>query len=314
MREAGAHPAGPGSRRRLPSEPLAAHATEHALARADSATSLRRVPESEHQESRDAAPATRAHRQWTPLARALAVAGDRWTLLIVLALGDGPLRLRALTARLPGISAGVLDSHVRRMRDSGLITRRRFREVPPRVELELTRAGAELAGIAGALTRWGMRNAWSAPMEGERVDVSAVLRMLPVLLALERRLPEGTLEAVVSGGQGAGAGAEVYSRRARRHVFDVRGGVVIARLPSREKSAGEAKDADPKAASPGVVVGRKAASVQASGPTGRAEGTEAAWVAALGPARDRAGLTLSGEQRIATALLDALPGPERPPG
>jgi DNA-binding HxlR family transcriptional regulator len=261
------------------------------------------MPGSEPQES-GTAPVARVHRQWTPLARALAAVGDRWTLLIVLELGDSRLRLQALMERLPGVSAGVLDNHVRRMRESGLITRRRFREVPPRVELELTRSGAELAGIAGALARWGMRNAWSAPVEGERVDVSAVLRMLPVLLAEERELPEGTLEAVVRRGQGAGSGSgsgsgsgpgsgsgsgsEAYSRQAGRHVFDVRGGVVIARSLSGEESAGE--------------------------PTARAEGTEAAWIAALGPARDRAGLSLSGDRKIATALLEALPVPERPPG
>jgi DNA-binding HxlR family transcriptional regulator len=263
----------------------------HPLARADDAISLRRMPGSEPRES-GTAPAARVHRQWTPLARALAAVGDRWTLLIVLELGDGPLRLQALMERLPGVSAGVLDNHVRRMRESRLITRRRFREVPPRVELELTRSGAELAGIAGALARWGMRNAWSAPVEGERVDVSAVLRMLPVLLAEERDLPEGTLEAVVRRGQGSGSGSgsgsEAYSGQAGRHVFDVRGGVVIARSLSGEESAGE--------------------------PTARAEGTEAAWVAALGPARDRAELSLSGDRKIATALLEALPVPERPPG
>jgi DNA-binding HxlR family transcriptional regulator len=242
------------------------------------------------------------HRQWTPLARALAVAGDRWTLLIVLALGEGPLRLRALMERLPGASAGVLDGHVRRMHESGLITRRRFREVPPRVELELTRSGADLAGIAEALARWGMRNAWGAPVEGERVDASAVLRMLPALLAEERELPEGTLEAVVSDDHAAGSDAA--PRRLRRHVFDVRRGVVSMRRPLGRALSGRDAEADPEAASPHPE----------TGPTARAEGDEAAWIAALGPARDRAGLSLSGHRQIATALLDALPGPERPPG
>jgi DNA-binding HxlR family transcriptional regulator len=276
------------------------------------------VTGSRREENDGTAPAARVHRQWTPLARALAAVGDRWTLLIVLELGDGPLRLQALMDRLPGASAGVLDNHVRRMREARLITRRRFREVPPRVELELTRAGAELAGIAGALARWGMRNAWSAPLEGERVDVSAILRMLPALLAEERELPDGTLEAVVWRGQrpgsGSGSGSEVYSRQAGRHVFDVRGDVVIAGPPSREESAGAAEGADREGASPGAAVGHTTAPVRAAGLTARAEGDAAAWVAALGPARDRAGLALSGDQRIAAALLDALPGPARPPG
>jgi len=232
------------------------------------------VPDSERHTDRETTTGTRPHGQWTPLARALAVAGDRWTLLIALELAGGPLRLRALMQQLPGSSAGVLDNHVRRMQENGLLTRSRFREMPPRVELALTRSGAELAVIAGALARWGMRNTWSEPGDGERVEVSAVLRLLPVLLAEEGALPPGTFEAVVAA---AAPGAE----DARRHVFAVRGGSLLTHPEAGAKR-----------------------------PTARATGSEAAWVAALGPARDRTGLHLSGSRRFATALLDALPRPQ----
>src|ERR1700720_2002123 len=103
-------------------------------------------------------PNARVHRAWTPLARALTAAGDRWTLMIVLALEHGPTRLTELHRRLPGVSTSVLESHLRRMVAAKLITRTRRAKSPPRVELELTDAGHELVAIAGTLACWGMRN------------------------------------------------------------------------------------------------------------------------------------------------------------
>jgi DNA-binding HxlR family transcriptional regulator len=137
------------------------------------------------------------HGQWTPLARALAATGDRWKLLIVLALMPGPVRLVRLQERLPGVSAGVLDHHVREMTALGLISRRRFREVPPRVEIELTDSGRELLPIAGALARWGMRWMWCDPCDGERVDVGALLLLLPVLLEAQTDVPDGFIETIL---------------------------------------------------------------------------------------------------------------------
>lgn len=100
----------------------------------------------------------RHHSQWTPLVRALSATGDRWTLLIVLALAGDPQRPVQLRRQLPGISAGVLDRHLQQMVTLGLLLRRRFKEMPPRVELALTEAGRELLPIANALTGWGVKH------------------------------------------------------------------------------------------------------------------------------------------------------------
>ncbi|HEY4917927.1 MAG TPA: helix-turn-helix domain-containing protein [Solirubrobacteraceae bacterium] len=100
----------------------------------------------------------RADRTWTPLARALEATGDHWTLAIALALAPGRTRLTHLRERLPGISTGVLARGLTHMVGLGLVTRTRFKEKPPRVELELTDAGRELVPIAEALARWGMRH------------------------------------------------------------------------------------------------------------------------------------------------------------
>jgi DNA-binding HxlR family transcriptional regulator len=139
----------------------------------------------------------RAHRQWTPLARALTATGDRWTLLIVLALSHETLRLSVLRKRLPGVSSGVLDHHLSQMVALGLLSRERFREMPPRVELALTERGSELLPIAGALARWGMRNEWPVPDDCENVRADAILRQLPALLAEHDDLPKCMIEAVV---------------------------------------------------------------------------------------------------------------------
>ncbi len=211
-----------------------------------------------------------SHRQWTPLAHALAAVGDRWTLLIVLALARGKTRLAELKERLPGISSAVLDSHVQRLADLGLITRERFREMPPRVELSLTDAGDELVAFAEALARWGMSHTWSAPAPGERVDVAVLLDMLPALLDEAEGLPDGTVSLVLR--RSGSSRTEVMTMRAGR-----------ARLLS-EPEAGEARR-----------------------PDARISGDEAAWVAALGPGRDCDALSCTGDRAMADRVLRALP-------
>jgi DNA-binding HxlR family transcriptional regulator len=103
-------------------------------------------------------PQPRHHSQPVALARALSATGDRWTLLIALALAQDPQRPVQLERRLPGISSGVLDRHLQQMVTLGLLLRNRFKEMPPRVELALTEAGRELLPIARALARWGVKH------------------------------------------------------------------------------------------------------------------------------------------------------------
>jgi len=135
--------------------------------------------------------------QWTPLARALNAMGDHWTLPIALQLAGGRKRPVQLQRQLTGISSSVLDRRLQDMVALGLARTERFREMPPRVEVALTEAGRELLPSAGALARWGMRHAWSAPRAGELIDVDALLGLLPLLLEQAARLPDGTFELTV---------------------------------------------------------------------------------------------------------------------
>src|SRR4051812_68920 len=134
--------------------------------------------------------------QWAPDARALDLVGDKWTLLIARDLAGGPRRFVELQRVLPGISTEQLRSRLNRMVADGLLTRQRYREVPPRVDYELTERARDLLPVVGALARWGHRWAWSPPRQGERVDVGAILRGAtgrPVDASVH-----GTLEVVVT--------------------------------------------------------------------------------------------------------------------
>jgi DNA-binding HxlR family transcriptional regulator len=127
--------------------------------------------------------------QWAPDARALDLVGDKWTLLIVRDLAAGPRRFVELQRVLPGISTEQLRSRLNRMVADGLLTRQRYREVPPRVDYELTARARDLMPVLGALAVWGYEWAWSRPRDGEAIDIGAILRLAPGL----------TLPASISG-------------------------------------------------------------------------------------------------------------------
>jgi DNA-binding HxlR family transcriptional regulator len=223
----------------------------------------------------------RATRTWTPLVRALEATGDHWTLAIALALAPGRTRLAHLRERLPGVSTGVLERGLQQMVDLGLISRSRFKEKPPRVELELTDAGLELVPIAEALAHWGMRHLWSQPNEGERVDVPALLQLLPSLIGGGADLPDGSLEAVLTD-------ADTHARF-RYRVSD---GQLSMIEGSREPTP----------------VADAARPLTADRPAARIHGTTQAWSAALGPTGEEGTLDISGDEPLAQRVLDALPG------
>lgn len=144
-------------------------------------------------------PKRHPYNQWAPDARALDLVGDKWTLLIVRDLVGGPRRFVELQRTLPGISTEQLRSRLNRMVADGLLTRQRYREVPPRVDYELTERARDLLPVIGALARWGYQWTWSAPRPDELVDIGAILRSVPGIT-----VPRGfrsAIEAVVTRGE-----------------------------------------------------------------------------------------------------------------
>jgi DNA-binding HxlR family transcriptional regulator len=96
------------------------------------------------------------------LAEALARVGDRWTLLVVEALLDGPRRFGDLQDDVPGIAPNILTQRLRHLEREALVVSRAYSERPPRFVYELTSAGAELAGALRLLADWGARQSESA--------------------------------------------------------------------------------------------------------------------------------------------------------
>lgn len=84
--------------------------------------------------------------------------GDKWSVLVLLSLNDGPMRFTALRARIGGVTPKVLTQTLRAMELDGLITREVFAEVPPRVEYELTDLGRSLHGPIAVVAGWAEQN------------------------------------------------------------------------------------------------------------------------------------------------------------
>jgi len=202
--------------------------------------------------------------QWSPDARALDLVGDKWTLLIIRDLAAGPRRFVELQRVLPGISTEQLRSRLNRMVADGLLTRQRYREVPPRVDYELTERSRELMPVVGALARWGYDWVWSSPRPGEDVNIGAVFRLAPGLIEPPRGV-EGTIELIVE--------AEGDEPERRYQLTTANGRLEIT----------EGESENPAGA---TVTARKSD-----------------WVRALGPEGTSDGLTIRGNRGLADGIL-----------
>jgi DNA-binding HxlR family transcriptional regulator len=94
----------------------------------------------------------------SPLRAALDAVGDRWTLLVVAALLDGPKRFGDLQAEIGGIASNILSSRLRSLVESGLLSAEPYSERPPRFAYELTDAGRSLGEPLRLLAGWGARH------------------------------------------------------------------------------------------------------------------------------------------------------------
>jgi len=99
----------------------------------------------------------------SPLGAALERVGDRWSLLVVEALLDGPRRYNDLLETLEGIAPNILADRLRRLERERLVVARPYSERPPRMDYGLTTDGRDLAGALRLLADWGARRAATAP-------------------------------------------------------------------------------------------------------------------------------------------------------
>jgi DNA-binding HxlR family transcriptional regulator len=180
---------------------------------------------------------------------------------------SGPRRFVELQRTLPGISTEQLRSRLNRMVADGLLTRQRYREVPPRVDYELTERARDLIPVLGALARWGYEWSWTEPRRSEAIDIGAIFRLAPGLLALPRSL-RGRVELTV--------GQRSKDGEMRQYTLAVKRGTVT--LEERAEPEADA----------------------------HIEGTERAWIDALVPDGTTKGLEIRGDASLANAVLDGL--------
>ena len=100
---------------------------------------------------------TRSYRQETcPVARALDVIGERWTILILRdLLKQGPRRFQDFQESLGRVAPNTLSARLKNLEARGLIARRAYNDHPPRLEYYLTPKGKSLGPVLKALRDWG---------------------------------------------------------------------------------------------------------------------------------------------------------------
>ncbi len=91
-----------------------------------------------------------------PVETTLTLISDRWKVLILRDLFTGTKRFGELKKSLEGISQKVLTANLKDMEANGLLTRKAYPEVPPRVEYSLTETGRSLQPIIRAMFDWGI--------------------------------------------------------------------------------------------------------------------------------------------------------------
>ena len=98
-----------------------------------------------------------ARREPSPLEAALDRVGDRWSLLIVEALLDGPRRFNELGEAVAGIAPNILTDRLRRLERERILVSTPYQQRPPRMSYSLTTAGQDLASALRVLADWGAR-------------------------------------------------------------------------------------------------------------------------------------------------------------
>jgi DNA-binding HxlR family transcriptional regulator len=83
---------------------------------------------------------------------------DKWTVLIIRRLSDGTLRFAQIRRAVDGISQKVLTNTLRGLERDGIVTRRIYASVPPRVEYSLTELGRSLSDMVGQICGWAEAN------------------------------------------------------------------------------------------------------------------------------------------------------------
>ena len=181
--------------------------------------------------------------QYCPVAHALALVGDRWSLLIVRELLHGPKRYTDLTNGLPGIGTNILAARLRDLEESGVVQKRTLPPPAASTVYELTEYGAGLKEALYALARWGARTI-GPPGPDDELYPEWGVNALPALFdanaargltetyalvvdgdAFSARLVDGSLEAMM----GAAKDADVVVEMNMETFFGLASGELAPR-------------------------------------------------------------------------------------
>src|SRR5689334_12872296 len=129
----------------------------------------------------------------TALEAALDRVGDRWSLLVVDALLDGPRRFGELREALPGIAANILTDRLRRLERERIVVSAPYSTRQPRMEYTLTGDGRDLASALRLLAAWGARRTGGEPLRHDRCGTAVEARWLRPTCGVA--VPDGELTA-----------------------------------------------------------------------------------------------------------------------
>jgi DNA-binding HxlR family transcriptional regulator len=110
------------------------------------------------------------------LEAALDRVGDRWSLLVVDALLEGPRRFGELREALPGIAPNILTDRLRRLERERILVSAPYSVRPPRMEYRLTGDGRDLAAALRLLADWGSRRTGGEPLRHDRCGTAVEAR------------------------------------------------------------------------------------------------------------------------------------------
>lgn len=89
------------------------------------------------------------------IARTLRVIGSKWTILIIRELDGETKRFGQIKKSLPAISSKILSARLKDLEKEGIVERKVFAQIPPKVEYSLTERGSSLSAIISKMSEWG---------------------------------------------------------------------------------------------------------------------------------------------------------------
>src|SRR5918992_5412949 len=139
----------------------------------------------------------RRYAQFCPVAHALELVGERWALLVVRELLNGPKRYTDLAAALPGIGTNILAGRLRDLEAGGIVQKRRLPPPAAAQVYELTPYGQELREPLYALARWGAKSL-GPPASDDALTPGWLVNAVRAICVGGERVPSGEVELRVA--------------------------------------------------------------------------------------------------------------------